>query len=459
MNERHAPETTAPEADRIGFFGKVPTHGDFISTGLGRAFQSFLDGWIQAGIQASEQAFGKEWHRHFKAMPPWRFVIERGLWGPTTVVGVVLPSTDRVGRSFPLVIAAHLTSFRDHPRQLCFDENWFIAAEALGETSLTREFEVSSFTAGIKRLRLPHARPPTKNDTPRNAGEPISLWWRPDFDTGQAKGFKTAGAPKTDDFVKLIRDFPAHVAPPATEPLPPKVEPSEPIIAAPVPVQKFSIERSYSTHPGTRLAVNADALLVSESPCILAIADGMGDSIAAVEAAKITTNTLADIAPTDLLDSLVQEVKGKFGRAHGLLQSSYTSNGREAPAASVAALTIVDDAFAVVWAGDARCYLVRDGMMRCLTRDHVEVGLRRTLSRGIGLRAQLMPETVTDNLQSGDRFLLCSYALSRALDERSIAETLIDTPIDQAAEILVQDALIANSRENLSAIVVGIQPE
>jgi type VI secretion system protein ImpM len=109
-----------------------------------------------------------------------------------------------------------------------------------------------------------------------------------------------------------------------------------------------------------------------------------------------------------------------------------------------------------MWAGNARCYLVRDGMMRCLTRDHVEIGLRFALSRSIGSQRQLVPEVFTDVVQDGDHFLLCSAALARTLDERGIAETLLEKPAEEAASVLIQDGLIANARDNLSAIVIGI---
>jgi type VI secretion system protein ImpM len=457
MNERHVIDA-ATDADRIGFFGKVPTHGDFVSTGLGRTFQTELDNWIQSGLQASEQAYGNEWHRLFRATPPWRFVIERSVWGQATMVGVLLPSTDRVGRSFPLVIAAKLGSFNGNPRLLCFDETWFTAAEALAETSLTRDFDIAGFSTGLKRLRLPHAKVAPRSELPTsNDDNRISIWWTIDIDTRQATGFKTAGAPQAAHFLKLLKDRQAAAPSPKPTAVPEPVREDPAVVMEPAPPKKLVIERSYATHPGTRLSINADALLVSESPRLFALADGVGDGSGAADAAKVTTNTLANVSAHDRLEALIQDVKGKLGRAHGLLQSAHASSDREPSSASVVALTIRHDAFAVVWAGNARCYLVRDGMMRCLTRDHVEVGLRFALSRSIGSQRQLVPEVFTDMLQDGDRLLLCSAALARVLDERGIAETLLENPVKDAAAVLVQDGLIANSRDNLSAIVIGVR--
>jgi len=457
MNERHVIDT-ATETDRIGFFGKVPTHGDFVSTGLGRTFQSELDNWIQSGLQASEQAHGSEWHRRFRATPPWRFVIERSVWGQATMVGVLLPSTDRVGRSFPLVIAAKLGSFNANPRLLCFDETWFTAAEALAETSLTRDFDIGGFTAGLRRLRLPHAKVAPKGDIAETSSDNrISIWWTVDMETRQATGFKTMGAPQPNHFLKLLNGK----QPAATQTPKPTVEPVREAYAAagpePAPLKKLVVERSYATHPGTRLSLNADALLVSENPRLFAIADGVGDGNGAADAAKVTTNTLASVTVHDTLEALMQDVKGKLGRAHGLLQSAYASGAREPPNASVVAVALHGDVMAVIWVGNARCYLVRDGMMRCLTRDHVEVGLRFALSRAIGSQRQLVPEVFTETVQDGDRLLLCSAALARTLDERGIAETILEKPVKDTAGILVRDGLIANSRENISAIVVGVR--
>ena len=42
----------APESDRIGFFGKVPSHGDFISDGFDRDLLGKIDEWLRAGLHA-----------------------------------------------------------------------------------------------------------------------------------------------------------------------------------------------------------------------------------------------------------------------------------------------------------------------------------------------------------------------------------------------------------------------
>lgn len=498
MNQRQAIDQATLEVDRIGFFGKLPTHGDFVSTGFSRSVQDALDAWLQAGLVKAQHHFGERWEHGFRAMPAWRFIVERGLWGPMTMAGVIVPSRDRVGRSFPLVIATQLHDFAGDSRKLCLDDTWFIALEGLAETSAQRDFELDTFTTNLKRLRS--LRPGDFDfDDERGRGKTkaAAFWWRFDPEDRQTKGFRSNGMPQPLDFLELVM---AGVAPTAPEPVAPpqQIQPQQPIqphpveikagtepeapidfdleemmaaahadlalllnpqpaVAAAAPGLSFRLADSHATHPGTRLNINADAILVRAEPTIFAVADGLGDGSDAVEASRATIALLAEAAPQDVIETLVQDIKGKLGRAHALLQSAAASKGANPPCASIITLAAVEDRFALVWAGDARAYLVRDGMMRCVTRDHVSVGLRRSLSRAIGLQGQLSPEVLIDNLQEGDRLLLCSNPLARTLSERIIAEMLLSLDLDEAAERLVQEALIANSRENVSAVVIDVK--
>ena len=454
MNEHLARTKSPMQADAIGFFGKLPTHGDFVSAALGLRLQGELDQWIMGGLVALESALETKWQRRFHATSAWRFVIGSGIWAPGAVAGVLLPSRDRVGRSFPLVIAAQLQKFSGQLRDLCEDDSWFAAAEALAETSEKPDFDMRRFVEGIKRLRLPFAD--IRSATPPSAAAseaapPASLWWRINPGTRRGRGFRTTAAPTAEDFVKLVTLENG-------EGPPPPAQPALAVAAKPVPISQahWTIERSHASHPGTRLSLNADALLVSDKPSIFAVADGVGDGIGAIEAARIATQILAGIPEREELQTLVQDVKSKLSHAHAILRAKGTAGEREPPVASIVVAAMAEGRLAAIWAGDTRCYLLRDGMMRLLTRDHIDIGLRRTLGRGLGLKEQFAADIVNDELQRGDRLLLATGPLSRSLTDRVIAETLIDTPLEQVADALIQEALIANCRDNVSAIVVGV---
>ncbi len=472
MALRAAPKPKAAGPDRIGFFGKLPSHGDFISDGLERDTITLLDGWIRSGLHACEQEFGAGWAKLFAASPPWRFIVEKGLWGPATYAGVMLPSRDRVGRSFPLLIVAQLHDFSAHPRTLYLDHTWFMAAEGLAETSLTRDFDIGHFTTSLKRMRLPR---PESDEKPAGSPESKSaLWWYIDPETRHSRGIRLQGTMVPDHFVQLFRESsptkspvpeaktpqPGHTS---TE-LPNSKIPEKPAAVAhptPTPVSanptNGKVVYRYATHPGTRFSLNADSLFLCEKPALFALADGVGDHSSALDAAKLVTNSLTDIGEAASPEAMLQAIKGRLGRANSLLWARQNRSEAEPLCASIISAAILEGQMLLLWAGDARAYLIRDGIMRPLSRDHVSVCLQKHLRRAVGLEQHFLPDVLIEPFGPRDRLLLCSFPLVHALKERTVAELLLECPGVDGADVLVQEALIANVRENISAIMIGYE--
>lgn len=93
---------------RFGAYGKAPGFGDFFGFGLPAPFIAVWDDWLQHGLLAAEAARGPGWRSRFMTAPIWRFTLAGGLAGPAAMIGVLTPSVDRVGRAFPLTLAAAL---------------------------------------------------------------------------------------------------------------------------------------------------------------------------------------------------------------------------------------------------------------------------------------------------------------------------------------------------------------
>ncbi len=91
--------------------------------------------------------------------------------------------------------------------------------------------------------------------------------------------------------------------------------------------------------------------------------------------------------------------------------------------------------FAVLWAGDSRIYLCREGWLHQLTRDHtqvqdmVEAGLlspedakehpmKHVLARAVGVQPHLQLDAIVDEVDVGDMFLLCSDGLTGQVSGR-----------------------------------------
>ncbi|MFQ6755202.1 TagF domain-containing protein [Cereibacter sphaeroides] len=80
----------ASERATAGFFGKLPSTGDFVTRGLSPAFRAAWDGWITRHV-AGRLGAGPEGGLRVRLRS-----------GGRVAGGVVLPGRDRIGRSFPL---------------------------------------------------------------------------------------------------------------------------------------------------------------------------------------------------------------------------------------------------------------------------------------------------------------------------------------------------------------------
>lgn len=89
----------------FGFYGKIPSHGDFLRRGLSPAFIEPWDTWLQQSLLTGRDVLGDGWQNAYFSAPIWRFALPAGLCGPDGMTGVLMPSVDRVGRQFPLTLA------------------------------------------------------------------------------------------------------------------------------------------------------------------------------------------------------------------------------------------------------------------------------------------------------------------------------------------------------------------
>jgi type VI secretion system protein ImpM len=92
----------------LGLLGKLPSHGDFLCRNLPTDLTRPLNRWLAATVAASRDALGDRWLGAFLEAPIWRFALAHGICGRSAAAGIWLPSVDRVGRYFPLLIVAPL---------------------------------------------------------------------------------------------------------------------------------------------------------------------------------------------------------------------------------------------------------------------------------------------------------------------------------------------------------------
>ena len=88
----------------FGAFGKMPSLGDFFRISAPPGFLDVWDAWLQSCLVSGAHTFGSRWDALYMSVPIWRFSLSAGLAGPKKMMGVLMPSVDRVGRRFPLTL-------------------------------------------------------------------------------------------------------------------------------------------------------------------------------------------------------------------------------------------------------------------------------------------------------------------------------------------------------------------
>lgn len=87
--------------------------------------------------------------------PIWRFGLSAGLCGAEAWAGLMMPSVDRVGRYFPLVVAAPVVSSDALVHLFETGSDWFAALERLALAGLEDGFDVDAFDRALRMLPSP----------------------------------------------------------------------------------------------------------------------------------------------------------------------------------------------------------------------------------------------------------------------------------------------------------------
>jgi protein phosphatase/serine/threonine-protein phosphatase Stp1 len=242
-----------------------------------------------------------------------------------------------------------------------------------------------------------------------------------------------------------------------------------------------SIQAWSATHPGTVRTQNQDAFLSRPEIGLFAVADGVGGSGGGELASGAVVTMLSRIPEMVSPAARLASVREGLQRTHERLLGTSSPTGHAvghaagnavAPATTIVVLMLHESYFACLWAGDSRAYLLRDGQLCRLTTDHslvqdllnagtiteaeAEADPRQhVITRAIGAgERKLRIDKKIGQVRTGDRFLLCSDGLYKALGLETIAGLLM-APQDDAAKRLVAAALVGNARDNVTAVVAA----
>lgn len=237
------------------------------------------------------------------------------------------------------------------------------------------------------------------------------------------------------------------------------------------PIEVVSSYYGSRTEVGHVREHNEDSLTVL--PPLFAVADGMGGHEAGEIASEITINTLNDLAP----ESADAEALARAVVAANLnvIKAPSQGIGREGMGTTLTAAILEKERLIIAQVGDSRAYLLHNGSLQQITRDHslmadmIEAGQlteaearvhpnRSVITRAIGSDPHMQPDLYELNVETGDRLLLCSDGVCGMIEDSEIASIMRQAPSAQAcADQLVEAALQAGGFDNATAVVVDVE--
>ena len=228
---------------------------------------------------------------------------------------------------------------------------------------------------------------------------------------------------------------------------------------------------------------NEDSFLADDRLGLYVVADGMGGHAAGEVASRLAVDIVSAAVRGGLAvgrgrptsGGLIRLARAAVETAAETVFARADENAALHGMGTTLTLLLVSGEWSVMaHVGDSRLYLLREGTLRQMSRDHtvvqglVESGIlsaedaRKTpfghaLARVVGTEATVEADVVPLVLRDGDRLLLCSDGLSDHLAGTSaLAETLA-LPLADAPASLVAYANDAGGTDNITAIVVEVR--
>ncbi|HKS44501.1 MAG TPA: Stp1/IreP family PP2C-type Ser/Thr phosphatase [Amycolatopsis sp.] len=237
---------------------------------------------------------------------------------------------------------------------------------------------------------------------------------------------------------------------------------------------ELTLRYAVASDVGQRREANEDSVYASAR--LLAIADGMGGHVAGEVASSAAIAAIADLderrtEEADPLEELLGAVRDAVHRLTDLAEEDPALRGM---GTTLTVLHWDGTRFAVAHVGDSRAYLLRDGALEQITRDHTVVQelvdqgqitpevaathpSRSVLTRALQSGGDADPDLFLVEAHVADRLLICSDGLSDVAMPEDIREVLAaNTDPEETVRRLVELANVAGGPDNITCVVADV---
>lgn len=225
-------------------------------------------------------------------------------------------------------------------------------------------------------------------------------------------------------------------------------------------------------------AVNDDAYRMSPEHGLFIVADGTGSlesgGTASDLASRLILQHLGCLEGMSELEAS-RRVHAAIRHANASIFETIDSRlARRLVGTTATVLVVLPNRFLVGHVGNSRAYLLRDGRLMQLTRDHtyvqeqVDAGLltadqarghpwRKVITRCVGASADVIPDVILGELQRDDILLIASDGLTGMVDDDELLRILSsDGEPSNWVGRMISAANLQGGLDNITAVVIRI---
>jgi len=238
------------------------------------------------------------------------------------------------------------------------------------------------------------------------------------------------------------------------------------------------LEVGQGTHTGMVRSGNEDSFFADPPAGLFVVADGMGGHAAGEIASDMAVRIVSDelrVVRDITSEDVPAKVSDALKRANQeIYERTLTEVDKQGMGTTASVLIVGQDRYLIGQVGDSRIYLLRDGKLTQLTKDHsyvqeqVDAGFltpeqaryhpySNVITRCVGAGSDVEPDTYRGELKRGDTFLVASDGLTGMVDDRRLHHLLSSRATAQrVVEALISEANGRGGLDNITAIVVRI---
>lgn len=238
------------------------------------------------------------------------------------------------------------------------------------------------------------------------------------------------------------------------------------------------IETAGVTDVGLRRSNNEDAFVIMQDQQAVSVADGMGGAAAGEVASNIFVTAVQDFFGSSWIgteEAVYQIVQQVFNAANNRIIEYATRNPDNAGMGCTGELlAFADGRYIIGHVGDSRIYLLRNGELRQLTKDHSLVQMqldggsitaeearvhprKNIVLRAVGMELDFSLDILRGNCFVGDLFLLCSDGLTDMIEDDAISAILLSSSsLALKTEQLIESAKNAGGKDNVTVVLCKV---